>query len=541
MRRLLLPSGRALLLPLLSWALAACGSTPGTGDGGDSAVSTDATPTADVRETDATMPSDAPALDGATPDGTTPDVQSPPDAGACSHSTTFDIAVPLALSSTTVHAGQALSGSVTYRNCTSAPFLVQEIVIAARPPGGTHAGGPYVDLAPTQGPITVAAGATVSLTAMRDFTAADPVGSYVSYATYQDTGGTWHDGPEVGFTVTSTTTSDGTYPMGVALRGINRAGMEYGDDWDGWTGQSYYEVPTASQTTNELAYFRSRGFNVIRLPISWERLQHTLGGPLDTAYSAGMMGYINAATGQGFHVVLDLHNYNRYAVGAFNASGAQVATYTQHVLGDGTLTVTHLRDVWVTLVGLVGSNPRVILNLMNEPHDFPMDSTAWFGAVQMVMNAIRAAGSTQLILVPNSRASDVTHWSTYSPNGGPLDSVAALAITDGANNYAFDMHAYQDNPGSSTSYANLMSEVTTWARSHGRRLFLSELGSDASATNGAAGVGGLLTDLNTNSDVWMGWTPWDLAPYALTTGTHTADAPPMAWYTPFLTPNFLGP
>jgi endoglucanase len=25
------------------------------------------------------------------------------------------------------------------------------------------------------------------------------------------------------------------YPTGVRFRGLNRAGAEYGDDWDGWT------------------------------------------------------------------------------------------------------------------------------------------------------------------------------------------------------------------------------------------------------------------------------------------------------------------
>jgi hypothetical protein len=43
-----------------------------------------------------------------------------------------------------------------------------------------------------------------------------------------------------------------------------------------------------------------------------------------------------------------------------------------------------------------------------------------------MIDAIRETGADQLILVPNSRGSDVDHWATYSPNGGSLDSVAAL-------------------------------------------------------------------------------------------------------------------
>jgi endoglucanase len=81
---------------------------------------------------------------------------------------------------------------------------------------------------------------------------------------------------------------------------------------------------------------------------------------------------------------------------------------------------------------------------MNEPHDFPVPSNTWFADLQQVIDAIRGTGAGQLILVTNSRGSDVDHWNVYAPNGGPLDSDAALAITDSAGNYAFDMHAYQD-------------------------------------------------------------------------------------------------
>jgi len=252
-----------------------------------------------------------------------------------------------------------------------------------------------------------------------------------------------------------------------------------------------------------------------------------------------MMAYINAATSAGFYVVLDLHNYNRYAEHTHNASGAQVSGYVQRKMGDGVLKISHLVDVWVKLTNLVLANPKVILNLMNESHDFDMSSTEWFAGVQTVINAIRGTGSTQLVLVPNSRSSDVEHWDTYAPNGGPLDSVAALAITDSADNYAFDMHAYQNYPTSSTSYSNLVSRVTDWARTNNKKLFLSEMGTVAGAVNGTSGIGGLLSYLNANEDVWLGWTPWDLAPYSLTIGSHTADTPSMSWYEPYLVPNIL--
>jgi endoglucanase len=461
--------------------------------------------------------------------------------GGCAGSTSFDISAPLDLDHAAIEAGQTLTGSVTYKNCSSAAVSVQEVRIAGRRPGATHAGGPYDDLTPYQGPVTVPVGGTLALTASRAFTSSDPTGQWVSYATFKDSGGVWHDGPEVGFTVDPAAgggTGGTPYPSGVAFRGINRAGLEYGDDWNGWTGQTFYDQPSHAEILNELAYLKAKGMNVIRLPISWERLQHQLYGALDAAYVSLMMDYIDSATAAGFAVVLDLHNYNRYAVNAYDAQGNQTSSYVQHTLYDGYLTLDHLRDVWVKLTSLVLDNPNVILNLMNESHDFNRTSNGWFADINTLIAAIRATGATHLILVPNSRSSDVTHWTTYSPNGGDLDSVAALSVTDSANNYAYDMHAYEVFPASCTSYRDMITIVTDWATTNQKRMFLSELGVSSQSANGSCAVNALLSYMNAHSDVWIGWTPWDLPPYDITID-YTADDSQMPWYSPFLTPNFL--
>jgi len=288
----------------------------------------------------------------------------------------------------------------------------------------------------------------------------------------------------------------------------------------------------------ELAYYASKGFNILRLPISWERLQHELSGDLVVAYKTRVAAFVKRANTAGWRVILDLHNYNRYAIGTFDAAGQQVDSYSQHVLGDADLHITHLVDVWTRLATLFKGKPRVMFNIMNEPHDFAITSDNWFAMVQMVIDAIRDAGAKQLILVPNSRGSDVDHWSKYAPNGGSLDSVAALSITDKANNIAFDMHAYQDNPVSPTSYVDLVTPVTQWAIKHRKRLFLSECGVVNGAANGPSAISNLLSYLNAHRSVWVGWTAWNLAPYNLTrVGDYTADGAQMAWYTPYLTPN----
>jgi len=120
-----------------------------------------------------------------------------PDAGVAGG---FVIVVPLELDRATVNAGETLTGTVTYQNTSSGPLTINRIVIAARPPGGTHLGGPFLDLEPAAGPVTVRAGARQVVTASRTFTASDLAGTWSSFATFQDASG-WHDGPDVSFEV----------------------------------------------------------------------------------------------------------------------------------------------------------------------------------------------------------------------------------------------------------------------------------------------------------------------------------------------------
>ena len=89
---------------------------------------------------------------------------------------------------------------------------------------------------------------------------------------------------------------------------------------------------------------------------------------------------------------------------------------------------------------------------------------------------------------------------------------------------------------SPTNFVDNMRAITTWARSNGIKLFLTEYGVDPSQTYAAETVANLQTFTSSNADVWQGWASWNLVPYKVTGSSYTTDGTAMAWYRPYLTP-----
>ena len=59
------------------------------------------------------------------------------------------------------------------------------------------------------------------------------------------------------------------------------------------SGAEYSWMPFASQS--DINYLASEGVTLVRLPISWERMQPTLNGPLDQTYLAGLEKFLTEA------------------------------------------------------------------------------------------------------------------------------------------------------------------------------------------------------------------------------------------------------
>src|SRR5262249_6928184 len=147
--------------------------------------------------------------------------------------------------------------------------------------------------------------------------------------------------------------------------------------------------------------------------------------------------------------------------------------------------------------------------------------------------AIRAAGATNLILVPGTSYTGAWTWTNGNGNFGAANSVAMLGITDPGNNVAFDMHQYFNSSGSGgdatinnndpMTGVQRLTAATQWLKTNHLKGFLGEFAVDNSIINGndpsdpnTLGnevVNNMLEYMEQNSDAWLGWTWWGGGPW----------------------------
>lgn len=288
--------------------------------------------------------------------------------------------------------------------------------------------------------------------------------------------------------------------------GVNLAGAEFGSRAKNVYGQ-HYIYPN----NTEVDYYVSKGMNTFRVPFKWELMQPTLNGPLDAAELNRLKSFVDYATSRGAHVVLDPHNYARY-------DGT--------VIDSGDVTNAAFADFWSRLAAEFKGNDKVIFGLMNEPHgiqagDFASGAARWANSAQQAINAIRAAGATNLIFVPGTSWSGAHSWSSSG------NAAALLSITDPLDNYAFEVHQYLDDnsAGDDTGIVDVNIGVqrligfTQWLKDNGRRGFLGEFAvanstiGDAPAQIGDEALENMLDYMEANDDVWLGWTWWAGGPW----------------------------
>lgn len=274
------------------------------------------------------------------------------------------------------------------------------------------------------------------------------------------------------------------------MRGVNLAGMEFTPASLPGVGGQQYAIGQEAQ----VPYWIAKGMRGFRIPFLWERAQPTPLGALDATFLGYLDAVVNAVHNAGGYPIIDMHNYMRLYVGG-----------TQYVIGETPQATSAMyADVWSRLATRYLSLPRVVFNLMNEPHDVTLSMLP--GTFNTAIAAIRATGAKQLILAAGSF---YTTGSTWVSSG---NAAAMVGISDSGNNFAFDIHQYLDADSSGSSDVCIVGsggsrlvDFTGWARSHGFRGFLGEFnfGNNTQCNTEASA---LLSYMASNSDVWLGWT-----------------------------------
>ena len=275
------------------------------------------------------------------------------------------------------------------------------------------------------------------------------------------------------------------------LTGVNLSGAEFSPShlpgrygWD-------YSYPN----DDEIEYFTHKGVNIFRIPVRWERLQPSLNGPLDPKELARLSQVIADAHAHGASVIIDIHNYANYQNIGLEANPAVAASFA---------------DLWKKLAVQFGQDDYVIFGLMNEPKIRNKDF--WTNAVQEAIDGIRRTGARNLILVSG------TGWDG-AHNFVAINSASLALLKDPDNHMDFEVHQYFDKNASGTSdvcvppdqaVATLKS-FTQWLRTTKRQGFLGEFGASRNP-NCLAALDQVLSYLQANSEVWLGWTYWAAGP-----------------------------
>jgi aryl-phospho-beta-D-glucosidase BglC (GH1 family) len=244
-----------------------------------------------------------------------------------------------------------------------------------------------------------------------------------------------------------------------ALRGVNLAGAEFGENRLPGTPGIDYTYPSASQ----LDYYQAKGVKLVRLPFRWERLQHCLYCTLDTAELDRIKHVVAAAGARDMQVILNPHNYARYHGNLIGSAAVPNDAYS---------------DFWRRLAWHFRGDPAIwAYGLMNEPHD---TNGLWPAAAQAGVDGIRLVDWGHTILVPGDGWSGAWTWEENNAN---------LSVNDPANDYMFEAHQYFDRDGSGKYVSGYDAEgayptigvdqvkpFTDWLNARGARGFIGEYG-----------------------------------------------------------------
>ena len=295
--------------------------------------------------------------------------------------------------------------------------------------------------------------------------------------------------------------ASGTAPAPVSstlvfLTGVNLAGADTNSGKAGaqlWTDYAY-------PNNQEIDYFASKGFKVIRIPFDANRVQPQRDGSLSATELSYLDPVVNYVVSKGMKALLDPHNYGY--LNDNSGVGRQIGV-------DPLMPSSMLADFWSKVAQHYLNNPNVIFGLMNEPHD--QSASQWKTIAVDSVNAIRATSSKHLIFIPG------TGWTGAHSWVGSGNASAWNGFTD--INFAYEMHQYLDSDSSGTSPtcvvgngSTKLADATGWLRTQNAKGFLGEIGWATNSTCMTEG-NAITKYMSDNRDTWLGYAYWSAGPW----------------------------
>jgi endoglucanase len=218
--------------------------------------------------------------------------------------------------------------------------------------------------------------------------------------------------------------TNSTENRGYFSRGINLSGAELNEKLSPAVyGKDYIYPPL-----QELDYYASKGFSVVRLPYLWERLQPALFGELDEAELGRIKSFVAAAEARDIRIILSPHNFGRYLLNG-----------DETLIGTAGVSIDAFADFsYKVAKAFAGDDAIYALSLMNEPHD---SNGMWKQTAQAGLDAIRRADRERLVLAPGDQWSGAWSWPEYNDD---------FLLNDASDNIMYEAHQYFDIDHSGT-------------------------------------------------------------------------------------------
>lgn len=206
----------------------------------------------------------------------------------------------------------------------------------------------------------------------------------------------------------------------IRLLGVDRSGAEYACA-QGW---GIFDGPSDASSVSAIASWH---VDAVRVPLNedcWLDINGVNPAYAGSNYQSAIENYVAELNAAGMTAILDLH---------WNAPGSQLAL-GQQVMADA----DHSPAFWTSVASAFRTNPNVIFDLYNEPHDISwscwlngcVTSAGWQAAgMQSLLNAVRVTGATQPVLAAGLNwAGDLSQWLANEPNDPDHQLAASVHI-----------------------------------------------------------------------------------------------------------------